>query len=445
MTLTSEDSRAIAALLSNYEQTAFDALLARAGNYRVSDFSSALKPMPAVAADFLRWSEGRPDDQYTILRALAEEHPSHPSSAVIIKALRRSPSAGIAGRPSGSAQNEVRALDEQLASNRLEAGEIINRIKRGNFRDEYIEGIHNEIADIARSYNWTPPAKVVETVLPVWRELAPSLHKDRHPSAEAALFNLAAQVQGLLSYAALYVDETRHARAFAQNSLELAEFANSDYLKAWACGTLSMLYRFEDLNQEALLVAERGLVTTSARGQIRSRLYSAAAESAAKLGRSEDTMEYLAKSQDESEGADKSTSLDLPGIFGFSEGKTKLYAGTALVELNKDASTARQSETESQIAVSIFSDPKSEERSHPDLLIAQGHLAHARMQLQDLDGAIAALRPMLNSPPEIRTSWHRKLLQGVLASANAEPFSTSKLSTEIVDIIEEFQTSQERS
>ncbi|MDT0181504.1 hypothetical protein Q9S36_15090 [Microbacterium sp. ARD31] len=441
MFLTSGEARAVTGLLSTYEQTAFDALLARAGNYRISEFSSSLKPMPVVTAEFLRWLEARPDAQTRVLRTLVDEHPAHPASDLLKAAVRRVSTTAAEGVAAGGAGRSVSALNEQLASNRAEAGELINRIKRGNFRDDYIAGIHTEIADIARSYNWTPPAKVVETVLPVWHELAPSLQKDRHPNAESALFNLAAQVQGLLSYASLYLDETRHARAFAQNSLDLAELANSDYMSAWASGTLSMLYRFEDLNREALLVAERGLLTTSATGQIRSRLYSAAAESAAKLGRSEATMEYLAKGNDEAEEADSAGSLDLPGIFGFPEGKVKLYAGTALVELNKDAATARQSETQSQLAVNIFSDPKSEERSHPDLLIAQGHLAHARMQLQDLDGAIAALRPMLDSPIDVRTSWHRKLMRGVLASANSEPFSTSKLSAEIVDIIEEFQSS----
>lgn len=427
-------------LLSRYEQAAFDAILARAGNHRISDFSSSFKAMPTIAADFVRWLEGRPEHLDPILSALLTEHSAHPSAPSLRAAIGRSRADERIAQSGGDETHS--AVSDQLAANRAEAGEIISRIKRANFRDEYIEGIHTEIADIARSYNWTPPRKVVETVLPVWRELAPSLRKDRHPRAESALFNLAAQVQGLLSYAALYVDETRHATAFAQNSLELAELGDSDYLKAWACGTLSMLHRFEDRNQEALQVAERGLLTTSTSGQIRSRLYSAAAESAAKLGRSDETIAYLAKSQDEAESAEAAKSLDLPGIFGFTEGKLTLYAGTALVELNKDAASARQSARQSQNAIDIFSDPKSEERSHPDLLIAQGHLAHARMQLQDLDGAVAALRPMLDSPVAVRTSWHNKLLRGVLASANSEPFSTSKLSVEIVEIIEEFQASQ---
>jgi hypothetical protein len=331
-------------------------------------------------------------------------------------------------------------IGDALAQAEEEAGKIIRSLKQANFGEDYLETVHREIADVARSYDWTPPRQVIERIAPLWRELAPRLSKDRHPRPERALFTFAGQVHGLFSYAALYLDDVNRARAFAGHCLQLAELAGAENLQAWACGTLSMLYRFEDLDADALAIAEQGLAL-STKGPLKSRLYSAAAESAAKLGDSKAVNRYLGHSLDEhGAAASDSDALELAGIFGFSEAKVRYYVGSALLELESGGEVARRAASHSEEAATLFGDEDGIHRSYPDFLVAQGHIARARYQLGDLDGVKDALQKLLCSPTESRTSWHRKMLRRIDRALDGVKYSGSKLGKEVQTLISEFET-----
>jgi len=325
---------------------------------------------------------------------------------------------------------------QQLSQVQKEAGEIIRRISRSNFGDDYVKIVHAEIADVARSYNWTPPSKVIASVLPLWHELAPRLYKERPLNSERDLFLLAGQVQGLLSYAALYLNEASDALKCANHSLRLAELAGSEHLKAWACGTLSLILRFDNAYTEALAIAERGLATAE-RGELRSRLYANAAEAAAHLGQVEVARKYLECSTDECGVKTTSEPLDLPGIFGFPPAKVHYYTGSTLVALEGGRETAQNATAATEKAIKLFGDD-STERSYPDLLVAQAHLAQARLKLRDLDGVVEALAPLLQAAPECTTSWHRKLLRRIAKIVSSNSYTDSRIGKRISDAINEF-------
>jgi hypothetical protein len=324
-----------------------------------------------------------------------------------------------------------------LAQSEREAGSIVRSLQRANFGDGYLETVHLEIAEIARSYDWTPPKEVIQKVVPLWRELAPRLGGHRHPKPERALFTFAGQLQGLFSYAALYVDEVSRARAFAEHSLKLGELAGSNTLRAWACGTLSMLYRFDDLDTKALSVAQEGL-SLPVRGPLRSRLYAAAAESAAKLGDKKAVEKYLNTSLDEHAASNGHEALDLPGIFDFPEVKVGYYVGSALLELGAGGDIARRAVRHSSEAAARFGDALGAERSYPDHLVALGHVARARLQLDDVDGVIDALQQLLKSPTGSRTSWHRKMLGRVGRALSTDRYTRSPTASKALEMITEF-------
>ena len=103
MALTDKESRAILDLVVGYEQTAFDALLERAGGFRLASFSSTSKPMPEVATDFLRWLKSNPAHASKILPHLIEQGSAHPSAAILSDMI----SSGI---NSGSSRKWDRAI-----------------------------------------------------------------------------------------------------------------------------------------------------------------------------------------------------------------------------------------------------------------------------------------------------------------------------------------------
>ena len=319
----------------------------------------------------------------------------------------------------------------------LEASMLIGGQKRSQKLRPQIELWRTEIYDVAFSYNWTHPSHVIDAVALLWESIHTALQSSLSTRTKKPLYVLAGQLQGLLSYAALYLDKVGDARRFAHATLDLAQQGGSANLVAWAYGTLSMLLRFQDRPMAALQYAQLGLETTATQGELRSRLFCAAAESAAFLGHNKAAIEFLAQGEVSHSVEPTRESFDLPGIFRFPAVKVYYYSGSTLVELEGVRRTTIEAAKKSEMAAKQFATDGGD-RSPSDHLVALLHLARARLKLREIDGALEALATVVAAPRSIRTSWHRKFLRTTSEHVAQFAGKNSLLYRQIEDISFEF-------
>ncbi len=305
---------------------------------------------------------------------------------------------------------------------------------------ETIELMHTRLREAARTYNWTPPSQVVRNLRQSASQLTSFLSRPLSAKSQTPVLILNGQLFGLYSYAAMDLGQLGLAEKYAEACVTLGKSSGSPNLQAWAFGTLSLIQRINDDNSRALQSAERGLLIQGARGEKRSRLLSSAGECAANLGYQKPVTDYLAESETEFGEVPSSEELDLPGIFVFPPAKVPYYAASALLEIEGGKKTLEQSAQASLSAISAFGNSSGPDQSYPDMLVAQVHLARARLRLNDLDGVLDALHPLTLSPPEMRTSWHEHYLRRIAETANKQNYKASGVASQIRIIATEFLT-----
>jgi tetratricopeptide (TPR) repeat protein len=149
----------------------------------------------------------------------------------------------------------------------------------------------------------------------------------------------------------------------------------------------------------------QGVLTYAARGTGRLRLLCGYAQCHANLGNSRGTNDALDQALTERERL--STTDPVRGIFEFSQAKQHYYAGSSLIWLD-GGPDARWAARESADAITNWEDEPPESRSLDDEALAHVYEGTAYLQLGKLDAADAAVRPILDLPPERQISWIRK-------------------------------------
>ncbi|HYR61596.1 MAG TPA: hypothetical protein VET24_03040 [Actinomycetota bacterium] len=216
-----------------------------------------------------------------------------------------------------------------------------------------------------------------------------------------------------------------------------AAFAGHDGLRAWMHGTQSLIARFQGRYPEALDLARHGL-RYAATGSALDRLRCGEAQSLACLGDRDATRHTLNLAD---EARETITGPDVAGgIFAFTEAKHAYYSGSALVWL-PGPEEAKVAEKQSDRAIGLFAGGPPEERNLADEALAHVYLGTARVTLGDLDGALKAIRPVLDIPPERRISWQRKRLARLGAMLEGHRFHGSGLATALKEEISTFSDS----
>jgi len=130
-----------------------------------------------------------------------------------------------------------------------------------------------------------------------------------------------------------------------------------------------------------------------------------------------------------------STVDSLGGIFEFSEAKQRYYAGSSLIWLSggRDAERAARAAGE---AIAIWQGEPPETRSLDDEALAYVYQGTAYLQLGQLDAADAAIRPILDLPPERQISWIRKRLARFADMLRRDPYDGSHEAADLYDEIQ---------
>ena len=124
----------------------------------------------------------------------------------------------------------------------------------------------------------------------------------------------------------------------------------------------------------------------------------------------------------------------LEGLFGFSRAKQLYYAGSALIWL-QGGHDAERAEREAVEAIELWRTGPESERSLDDEHLAHIYLATARVQLDDVEGAADAIRPILSLPEEEQISWIVKRADRLAGMLSAPRYAGNRTAVETVAAI----------
>lgn len=255
------------------------------------------------------------------------------------------------------------------------------------------------------------------------------------PAAQSAdIFLFSGILSGICSYISLDLGDASAAATQARAAFQMGVLAGHDGLRAWSCGTLALINRFEDRYPEALLCIERGLPYATS-GTSLARLRCGQGQTLAHMGDAEGAVRALNLARDAREHI---TSPDIAaGVFGFSEAKQRYYTGSSLQWL-PGRRNAKAAEEESMAAIRMFQAADPASRGLSDELLAHVYLGNSRLTLGAVDGTMSALHPVLNLPVQDRSAWHRKRMTQIGDRLSRGRVAGSRLAAEAREEIAAF-------
>ncbi|MGW2844667.1 helix-turn-helix domain-containing protein [Streptomyces sp. NPDC001274] len=329
---------------------------------------------------------------------------------------------------------EDAARREAAAAHRTKAAALAMSHDLSALADLDIAGLQEGVEATAVDYLRSPPAPMMDRAHVLRADAFERLRSGHHRSADRSdLYVAAGRLSGVLAYALLDMGDPDEALAHAGAAGRCAEYAGDAELAAWVAGTKSLIARFQgDYGQALEYVRDGYQWVGSGHGTGEARLRCGEAQCLANLGNSRAANDAL-------DGAEEARARmwrgdSLGGLFGFSQAKQSYYAGSSLIWL-QGGHDAERAAREATSAIELWQAGPKAERSLDDERLAHIYLATARVQLDDVEGAAEAIRPVLSLPVEEQISWIVKRADRLAGMLGAPRYAGNRTATETVDSI----------
>lgn len=282
------------------------------------------------------------------------------------------------------------------------------------------------VAALGIAYLSSPAAPMLEQGMQLRKEVVRRIQEGAaRPNEFRELYLAAGRASGVLSYAALDLGESAAARTHAQTAWKLANAADDDELRAWVRGTESLIARFQKDYPSAAHLIQDGM-RYAGPGTSTVRLLCGAAQCAANSGDSESAQRLL---DDALKSRDDATPDTVNGLFAFSYAKQLYYAGSSLMWLSDEAAL-RRAERDSNEAIDLWQHEGEQFRSLDDEALAHVYMATARLKLGEVEGAMDAVRPIIELPAERQISWIRKRVAELAVLLDDDRFEHSSVAAD---------------
>ncbi|ONK09260.1 helix-turn-helix transcriptional regulator [Streptomyces sp. MP131-18] len=297
--------------------------------------------------------------------------------------------------------------------------------------DLELDDLHSGVEETAIDYLASPPGPMLHRAHALRGDVFSRLRDHRHgPGQRTDLLIVAGRLSGILAYAALDLGAPDSALEHAQAAASCAQLAGDTELLLWSRGTQSLISRFQgdyaaaiDFVEDGLARAQPGVPGTGV-----ARLLSGRAQSLANLGDSRGANFALDEAERVHESVDRPDSV--PGLFAFSDTKRRYYAGSSLIWPGGPGD-AQRAEREALSAIASWQRMSVAERSLDDERLAHIYVATARVQQNNVEGAAAAMAPILTLPAEEQISWIVKRASRVEALLAAPRFRGSSAAVDL--------------
>lgn len=341
---------------------------------------------------------------------------------------------GADGRLVAAWNREDAARREAATAHRTRAAALAMSNDLSALADLDIAALQEGVEATAVDYLGSPPAPMMDRAHVLRAEAFERIRSGHHRSADRSdLYVAAGRLSGVLAYALLDIGDPDEALAHAGAAGRCAEYAGDAELAAWVAGTKSLISRFQgDYGQALEYVRDGYQWVGSGHGTGEARLRCGEAQCLANLGDSRAANDALDGAEVARERIRRSDSLG--GLFGFSQAKQSYYAGSSLIWL-QGGHDAERAAREATAAIELWQAGPEAERSLDDERLAHIYLATARVQLDDIEGAADAIRPVLSLPVEEQISWIVKRADRLAGMLGAPRYAGNRTAAETVAAI----------
>jgi hypothetical protein len=298
-----------------------------------------------------------------------------------------------------------------------------------------LEQLDADVRRIASGYVHAPPLPMFAEMLRVRNRIYGLLAGRQKPAATAHLHLLAGVVCGLLANASTDLGYRDAAAEQARAAWAYGEIIGHNGLRAWTRGMQALIEYWSERPQHAVRLAQSAQrYADSATARVRlcsieARIWSRLGE-AGEAGR---CMQEAAGSRGSPAGSDYLHD-EVRGVFGFSDAKYRCYQSAAFIHLGQGGAALESASR----AVELYASGPPAQRSYGAESLARIDMATAYLLDQHLDGAAAALAPVLAIPPSLRIIQFSERLAPVRRRLAGPEFGSAREARDLCERIDSF-------
>lgn len=315
-----------------------------------------------------------------------------------------------------------------------EASDHVSRAEGTNLGPSTLEQLDADVTRIANDYLYTPPMPMMVEMLRVRRRVYRLLEGNQRPADTGHLYLLAGSLSGLLANASTDLGYLDAAGEQIRAAWAYAEICGHNGLRAWTRGMHALIEYWSERPHRALQLAQSGQqYADSASAAV--RLHNIEARIWSKIGSAADTERCIRAAADAGEGA-RSDSLhdEVGGVFGFPDAKASYYAGATYIHLGM----AEPALAATERTIELYRTGPAHRRSYGAEALARVDSAAAHLINGSLDGAAAALHPVLSLDQDKRIAQLEERLTGLRRRICAPAFHGVAEARNLDERIEEF-------
>jgi hypothetical protein len=260
-----------------------------------------------------------------------------------------------------------------------------------------LEQLDQDMRGVARDYLTQPPFPLLRRTLQLRRRVFTLLEGRLRPAQARELYVLAGRLCGLAAWMVSDLGYAAEAGTHARIGWLCADLADHPGLRGWVRATQSKLSYWDGRPRTSAQLAEDGL-RQGVRDSGRVLLAGLAARGWARTGEPDRARGALTVVTAEREGL--SGPDEVGGVWGFSQAQQHYLAGTTHLWLRDPDQAARDADR----AVWLYEIADPEERFYGAEALALLDSAIAHVLTGDVTGAGHRLAPVLDLPPEKRTT-----------------------------------------
>ncbi|MGH8903705.1 MAG: hypothetical protein ACRDYA_19040, partial [Egibacteraceae bacterium] len=288
--------------------------------------------------------------------------------------------------------------ERQVAMTARKALRFSATVEGSNIGPETLDQLRDEATRLARAYLIQPVTTLLSDLVEVQDVAFRLLEGRQRPDQTRDLYLLAGVMCGLVAEASLGLGDPHNALTQARTAYVCADNAGHDGLRAWVRGFQSMTAYWAGWPHEALRYAQLGNdAAARATGTAAVYLPALEARAHAALGNGGESQTAVERAHSARERAALDELDEFGGQLTFSLPRQLYYIADATVWLPGEEERA---EREAAEAVAAYEHADQAEGSFVNESLSRADLARAGRG--ELDGARAALRPVLDLPPAHR-------------------------------------------
>ena len=303
------------------------------------------------------------------------------------------PNAGPGLAPSRtSGRLDAQDTNEELSMAADEAARFAQFAEQTNVGPHTLEQFAADIRRIVTVYPNRPVYPLFVELRSLRNRAFQILEGRQPPDRTREVYLVAGTLTGVLANASFDLGRLDAAETQARTAFLCAELAGSNWLRAWIRGTQALVAYWDNRPLAAIRLAEDGERFTPESGTAAVRLASIAARAHGMMRDRHGVVAALGRAQDARSAV---TADDDPGgMMAFPLAKQSYSAATARLWLGEQDS-ARQAQRDAELATRLYEQDPPQTRRLGEWNLARLDQATAHLALDDVEGALLDIRPVL--------------------------------------------------